>query len=125
MDARVTKAEFPLPFPVNAAPPHVVEAEIHRLAAMRARDVARAARARQRLAQAVDGLRAIPAALRAYLRRRRARLELESLTDRQLADIGLTRGDIGRILVPGALPRPTPAPVATRPAVFGGRARAA
>ncbi len=31
-------------------------------------------------------------------RRRRAAAELNSLTDRELADIGLTRGDIGHVV---------------------------
>ena len=37
-------------------------------------------------------------ALSAWSRRRRAAAELRALTDRELADIGLTRGDIGNLV---------------------------
>ena len=37
-------------------------------------------------------------ALSEWSRRRRAAAELKALTDRELADMGLTRGDIGNIV---------------------------
>jgi uncharacterized protein YjiS (DUF1127 family) len=37
-------------------------------------------------------------ALSAWSRRRRAAAELKALTDRELADLGLTRGDIGNVV---------------------------
>jgi uncharacterized protein YjiS (DUF1127 family) len=43
------------------------------------------------------GFAAIGAGIREYLRRQRVMNELTHLTDRELADIGITRTDIGRI----------------------------
>ncbi len=43
------------------------------------------------------GFAAIAAGIRAYARRQQVMSELSRLTDRELADIGLTRTDIGQV----------------------------
>ena len=69
------------------------------------------------------------ALLAGALERRRAEAELRALSDRALADIGLDRGMIARILdraVPSAVAAPAPARRAMRPANdLSGRQRAA
>jgi uncharacterized protein YjiS (DUF1127 family) len=55
---------------------------------------------RSPLARFADGLRAVWWALRHHAERRRAYEQLRALTDRELADIGLARGDIGRVFEP-------------------------
>jgi uncharacterized protein YjiS (DUF1127 family) len=51
-------------------------------------------------ARLADGLRAVWWAVRHYAERRRAYEQLRALTDRELEDIGLARGDIGRVFEP-------------------------
>lgn len=46
------------------------------------------------------GLAAIAAGIREHVRREQVKSELSRLTDRELADIGLTRTEIGRIFTP-------------------------
>lgn len=55
---------------------------------------------RSPLARLADGLRAVWWALRQHAERRRVYEHLRALTNRELADIGLARGDIGRVLEP-------------------------
>ncbi len=90
MDTRMTKAEAALllPFPKT---PTADRIEAVRLAAAAARDAALASwlgrayhRIRDRMAD--------------WYQRQLATRELNALSDRELADIGLTRGDLPRIL---------------------------
>ena len=63
------------------------------------------------------GLARVGDALFGWVKRARIRAELDSLSDRDLADIGLTRGDFGRVLGEAeAAPEQRQAP---RPARFG------
>jgi uncharacterized protein YjiS (DUF1127 family) len=84
--------------------------------ARRERDAALA----QRVQRFFGALAAIGQALLTWNARSTTYENLRSLSDRELADIGLTRGDIGRVFEPGfALPqRPanTNAPATARPA---------
>lgn len=89
MDARLAKADAAFLLPSAAAD----QREALRLAAGRAFESDLA----HRLRRAAD-------ALFGWSARARVRHELMALTDRELADIGLTRGDIGRV-VAGTLHR--------------------
>jgi uncharacterized protein YjiS (DUF1127 family) len=83
------------------------------------------ASAGHRLAAGVGG---IVAALRQWRERRRATHELQSLDDRLLKDIGITRGDVwaavhGELSDRGAESAPAPAPaadIALTPHAIGG-----
>ncbi|TCZ57991.1 DUF1127 domain-containing protein [Roseicella aquatilis] len=55
------------------------------------------------------GLARLGNALFGWVQRSRLRAELEALSDRELADIGLTRGDIRRVLVEAEAKPQTPA----------------
>ncbi|MCR0984399.1 DUF1127 domain-containing protein [Roseomonas populi] len=59
-----------------------------------------------------SGLQRILAGFAGWMQRRRAEAELHALTDRELADIGLTRGDIPFVLAGQAPVREAEAPVA-------------
>lgn len=83
MDARFTKSEVACLLPTT---PMADQVEAIRLAAGRARDAA--------LAQAVA---AVVRRVIGWPARLRARAELSALSDRELADIGLSRGDIYRV----------------------------
>lgn len=54
------------------------------------------------LAHVMDAVRGAIAALAALPRRRAVLVELSNLTDRELADIGLTRGELARVFETGA-----------------------
>jgi uncharacterized protein YjiS (DUF1127 family) len=96
MDARITKEETALL--LNLAPSrHAREVEAIRLAAIRARDEAIG----QALARGVSalwrGLRATVKFLAEYPRRRAVFRQLQAMSDRELADIGLERADLARV----------------------------
>ena len=55
---------------------------------------------RSGLARLADGIKAVWWAVLHYAERRRAYQHLRMLTDRELSDIGLARGDIGRVFEP-------------------------
>ena len=83
-----------------------------------------------RNAAAMSGLQRLLAGFAGWMQRRRAEAELRALTDRELADIGLSRGDIpyvlreGRVVeAPVARPVSRPAPAAANDRI-GGRAAA-
>lgn len=109
MEPRVSQAELDRLFPTPAS----FETEQARglfRAFLRARD-------------ALAGLGTLLQRVNAWAERRNAAAELHALTDRDLADIGLTRGDIEHALdgTDPALKAPVPAPsrptvVLTRPA---------
>lgn len=83
-----------------------------------------------RNAAAMSGLQRLLAGFAGWMQRRRAEAELRALTDRELADIGLSRGDILYVLrearevaAPVARPVSRPAPAAANDRI-GGRAAA-
>lgn len=99
MNARRNQEQIGL-FPVSNPAPTAREIEAIRLAALRARDAQLAAMLR-RLAQGIGhAFAAIGQALVTWPERRRTYEELRALTDRELADIGMTRGDIARVFDP-------------------------
>jgi len=106
MNALITKAELARLIPH----PRSREAERAQdlfLAALRARDALIATGLPHAFAW-------VAARLGTWLRRQRVIAELESLSDRDLADIGLTRSDIARLAAEEAEPAPQPAARPTR-----------
>jgi uncharacterized protein YjiS (DUF1127 family) len=95
MDARSTKTELGdmLPFPPTR---EAQEVEAIRLAAAEARDAEVAGGFRRFL----HGIGAVFVAIATWPRRQALLEELNALTDRELADIGLHRGDLARVFEP-------------------------
>lgn len=118
MDPRFLQEQIGL-FPANPRRP--TEVELLRAEAVRARDAA--------IGQALRGagravwqvLTAVAEALVTFPARRGTYEQLRQLSDRELADIGLARGDIARVFEPDfRLPAQAananqPAPVAAKP----------
>jgi uncharacterized protein YjiS (DUF1127 family) len=77
-----------------------LEIERIRLAAMRARDEAIAAALRRLFRGLGHGIAAVATAILSWPERRRTYESLRGLTDRELSDIGLTRGEIARVFEP-------------------------
>lgn len=106
MDPRLLRVEAAYLLPLPASPA-AERARALRIAAAEAYQagLARAGRAFfTRLGEALFG----------WARRARIRAELEALSDRELADIGVTRGEIGRVLAEAEqarTPRPAQRPV--------------
>ena len=75
--------------------------EAHRRAAIAARSAARAAAFSHALKMIGAGIGAVANAVLIWPQRRDTYKALVQLSDTQLADIGLTRGDIGRVFEPG------------------------
>lgn len=131
MDARVTKEEVALRLP-RTRNREAAEIEALRLAVEESRDAALGTRFRRGLARFGLAVATLAEAVAAWPARRRAYEELRALTDRELADIGLARGEIGRVFEPGFRARrparaaaanaKTTAPLA--PATAGALARA-
>lgn len=117
MDARITKEETALL--LNLAPSRRArEVEAIRLAAIRARDEAIG----QALARGVSALwrslRAAAIFLAAYPRRRAVFDQLQGMSDRELADIGLERADLARVFDEDfAIRRPVSGQAAPKPAM--------
>lgn len=88
MDARITKPEFDSAISSTAS--GLTPAQTVALEAMQVRDAAIGQWIRK---AAITAFRAVLD----YPRRRRIYDELALLSDRELADIGLNRGDIGRV----------------------------
>ncbi len=87
MNPRISQVQNPapmMPYPANMQP--LSQAELMRQAN------------EARNAAITSGLQRLVAGFAAWMQRRRAEAELRSLTDRELADIGLTRGDIAFVL---------------------------
>lgn len=100
MTTEITKAEAALLIP-NPPSPRRAEIEAIRLSAIRARDEAAIGafgRIAQRAGSAV--IHAVEA-LVSWSTRNATYASLSRLTDRELADIGLTRGDIGHVFDAG------------------------
>jgi uncharacterized protein YjiS (DUF1127 family) len=101
MNSRIIEEQIGL-FP-HATPSSLTrEAELEaiRLAAVRARDEAIAQGVRRFFRRIGDALAAIGYAITAWPERHRTYENLRSLSDRELADIGLTRGDICHVFDP-------------------------
>jgi uncharacterized protein YjiS (DUF1127 family) len=102
----------------TSTPPHTADVEAIYVEAMQARDTAIAEGIRGGLRRLGAALAAIGNALVSYPQRRAVYDDLSNLTDRELADIGLARGDIGRVFDPDfRLPRRPangPAPIHSR-----------
>ncbi len=114
MDPRRHQEQIGL-FPANAPLPDAREIEAIRLAAMQARDEAIAVWLRQALASVGRILGIVAAALVAWPERRATYERLRWLSDRELSDIGLDRGDIAKVFDPEfRLPAPRPANDAAR-----------
>jgi uncharacterized protein YjiS (DUF1127 family) len=86
MDARMTKVEAALLLPL---PRNLVIEQI---------EAVRQAASRANQAVLMQGFARLADLVLGWPARRRLRAELTALTERELADIGLTRGDIGRVI---------------------------
>ena len=95
MDARIRREETALL--LNLTSPVPSEAELIRLEATRARDAAVGNAIGGAVKAVWHGIRATMAFLAAYPERLRVLRHLSTLTDRELADIGLERGDLSRV----------------------------
>ena len=96
MDARITKEETALL--LNLAPsPRAREVEALRLAAMRARDEAIGQALSRGVSALWRGFRAVVLFIAEYPRRRAMFEQLQAMSDRELADIGLERSDLARV----------------------------
>lgn len=98
MDPRRSQEQiglFPVPFQPNFADVERLRAE-----AIAARDAAVAQALKRSFTGIGKALAAIGAALTSWPERRATYENLRALTDRELADIGLTRGDISRVFEP-------------------------
>ncbi len=101
MDPRTTKElESLLHFLPTTSSRQAEEIIALRAAAMRARDEAIAAGLKRAARSVVTWFKVLGETLANWPRRQQAYDELRSLTDRELADIGLTRGDIPRVFEP-------------------------
>ena len=107
MDTLLTKAETALMLPACLPTSRrMAEVERIRLEAQAARDAAIAAALRGAVRTTFRAFATIGEALRAWPNRLETYNALRALSDRQLHDIGMTRGDIGRVFDPGFVPRP-------------------
>jgi uncharacterized protein YjiS (DUF1127 family) len=95
MDARITREETALL--LNLASPAKTEVEMLRLEAMRARDAAVGNAIAGAVKAVWRGIGATLSFILAYPERLRVLRHLTQLSDRELADIGLTRGDLPRV----------------------------
>ncbi len=96
MDARITKEETALL--LNLAPSRSArEVEAIRLAAIRARDEAIGQAISRGVTAVFRGIRAAVVFLMNYPQRRAVFDQLQSMSDRELADIGLERADLARV----------------------------
>ncbi|MGG5808846.1 DUF1127 domain-containing protein [Falsiroseomonas sp. CW058] len=123
MDPRRNQEQIGLFTSFNPAATSEIDAI--RAAAVRARDEALAKALRSAFTRIGQALGSVGQALLNWPERRRTYESLRSLTDRELADIGLTRGDIARVFEPEfRAPAKTPAN-ANAPVPGGARPRAA
>lgn len=116
MDPRRTQEQIGL-FQIATPDLRAREIDAIRAAAMRARDQAIAAGLRRLFTGLGRGLAAVGAAVLSWPERRQAYENLRGLTDRELADIGLARGDISRVFEPGFRMPARGAANANRPAL--------
>jgi uncharacterized protein YjiS (DUF1127 family) len=97
MDPRTSKDAAAI-FPMAGFSRQAEEVLAIRLAAARERDAAIAAGIRRAFGAIWQGVSIVAVAVVTWPERRRTYENLRALTDRELADIGLTRGDIGNIV---------------------------
>jgi uncharacterized protein YjiS (DUF1127 family) len=100
MDARHSLEQATL-FPYATPDRHAREIEVLRHAAIRARDQAIAENVLRFFNSIGRGLAFLGSTIRSWPDRRRTYENLRALTDRELADIGLVRGEISRVFEPG------------------------
>ena len=106
MNPRISQAHNPapmMPYPANL--PAISETELLRQAN------------EARNAVITSGLQRLVAGFAAWIQRRRAEAELQSLTDRELADIGIQRGEIRYVLDGRAQPVADPVVIGARRSV--------
>jgi uncharacterized protein YjiS (DUF1127 family) len=96
MDARITKEETALLMSLTPGR-HAQQVEEIRLAAIRTRDEAIGRAIRDAVTGFFRALRSIASFIITYPERRAVFEHLNALSDRELADIGLTRGDLARV----------------------------
>lgn len=100
MNPRTTQEQIGL-FPASTAQTaSAVEIDAIVAQAVRARDAAFAASLRRVFSGIGQALGAVGAALASWPTRRATYEKLRRLNDRELADIGLTRGDVARVFEP-------------------------
>lgn len=87
-------------FPATQPTPRDAAMQALRAQAAQARDAALLAGFRRALGSIGQGFAALGEALLSFPRRRGTYAALRQLSDRELADIGLTRGDIPRVFEP-------------------------
>lgn len=97
MDARTTRTDI-AGMATIARPRDAVVAQEIQLAAARARDEAVSRSITEAFTSLGQALRAVATMLGSIGDRSRVERELRGLTDRELADIGLTRGDIAAVI---------------------------
>ena len=101
MNPRTTQEQiglFPATSPAQTAA--AAEMDVIMAQAVRARDAALAASLRQLFGTIGKALAAIGTAIASWPTRRATYEKLRRLNDRELADIGLTRGDVARVFEP-------------------------
>jgi uncharacterized protein YjiS (DUF1127 family) len=96
MDARITKEETALLLNLNPTR-RAQQIEEIRLAALRARDEAIGRAIRGAVAKVFRALRSAARFIATFPQRRAVFAQLNALSDRELADIGLTRGDLKHV----------------------------
>jgi uncharacterized protein YjiS (DUF1127 family) len=100
MDARITKEETAILLSLGqglAMRPRTQAVDEIRIAALRARDEAIGDAVKNTFRNVFRGLGAALAFLASYPERSRTLHQLAGLTNRELADIGLERSDLGRV----------------------------
>lgn len=95
MDARITREETALL--LNIDNPRETEVDRLRDQALHTREAAFGARLLAVLERLAGAARTVFAALAAYAAQRRTLSHLSGLSDRELADIGLSRNELGRV----------------------------
>ena len=110
MDARTPREEVEF-FPTFTPSRRAMDLEEIRLAAIRARDEAIGRAIASAARWLWNALRGAVTFLATYPRRRALYEQLNAMSDRELRDIGLTRGDLARVFDPDfATPQPAAAP---------------
>jgi uncharacterized protein YjiS (DUF1127 family) len=114
MNPRRTQEQIGL-FPIATSSPAAEQAEAHRLAAARGRETEGGLR------RVLAGIGTVLAAIASWPERMRTYESLRRLSDRELADIGLSRGEIAMVFEPGfrAGHQPAAAPIRPTPRASG------
>ncbi|WP_372623000.1 DUF1127 domain-containing protein [Falsiroseomonas sp.] len=99
MDPRRNQEQIGL-FPTTLATPGLSAVDVIRAQAAQARDAALGAGIRRAAVATWQVIAAVGSALLTFPARRSTYESLRQLSDRELADIGLTRGEISRVFEP-------------------------